>query len=218
LSLDFPIGMWFYPQLSAPRAIPRPTRMASALTPAPHGTVTAPMTTPATKRPDQWFAEGLRYFHQPDGVRAVAAFERVVALDPGFHAPDGDTAHFYLGKICEVEGRLEDAVAHYTRALTLTSRDEESLIGRGACQTVLRRHHEAVRDFKGVLGIPEGARRIAVGPIYYAIAENYRQLGDWAQALDWGRKALAEDPRNQRHLELVAEMQHRMAAAPETNL
>ena len=173
------------------------------------------MTTPPDpESPEHWFAEGLRCFHQPDGVRAVAAFERVVALDPGFRTPDGDTAHFYLGKICEVEGRLEEAAAHYTRALTLIPRDEESLIGRGACQTVLRRHHEAVRDFKGVLGIPQKARRIAPGPIYYAIAENYRQLGEWAQALEWGRKALAEDPRNRRHMELVAEMRRRLAAAP----
>ena len=115
-----------------------------------------------------------------------------------------------LGKISEVEGRLDAALEYYTQALILIPGDEESLIGRGACLTVLRRHHEAVADFRRVLGIPPALRRVAAGPILYAIAENYRQLEDFARALQWGRQALAQEPRNARHLELVAEMQRRL--------
>jgi tetratricopeptide (TPR) repeat protein len=168
------------------------------------------MAAEAPQTPEQWFAEGLRCFRKPDGVRAVAAFEQVLELDPGFRTAEGDTAYFYLGKISEVEGRLDAALEYYTQALTLIPGDEESLIGRGACLTVLRRHHEAVADFRRVLGIPPAQRRVAAAHILYAIAENYRQLGDFARALEWGRQALAQEPRNARHRELVADMQRRL--------
>jgi Tfp pilus assembly protein PilF len=46
--------------------------------------------------------------------------------------------------------------------------------------------------------------------VLYAIAENYRQQKDYPNALDWGEKALAEDPNNYRHQELVAEVKKQM--------
>jgi tetratricopeptide (TPR) repeat protein len=80
-----------------------------------------------------WFEEGVRCFHAPDGVAAVKALEKVIAWDPGYRHPDGDNAYFYLGKINEVEGNLEQAVILYSRALAVDANDEESLIGRGSC-------------------------------------------------------------------------------------
>jgi len=46
--------------------------------------------------------------------------------------------------------------------------------------------------------------------VLYAIAENYRQQKDFPNALYWGEKALAEDPDNYRHQELVAEVKKQM--------
>ncbi len=83
--------------------------------------------------------------------------------------------------------------------------DEESLIGRGSCYTVKKDHEKAVADFKKVLDFPPETRNAPLKHVLYAVAENYRQLKDFSNALFWGEKALAEDPENFRHQELVAE-------------
>jgi tetratricopeptide (TPR) repeat protein len=152
-----------------------------------------------------WFEEGVRCFHKPDGVAAVNAFEKVIDRDPAYRHTDGDNAYFYLGKINEVEGNLKQAVILYSRALAVDANDEESLIGRGSCFTVLKRHTEAIADFSRVLGFPKQHRRAARRHLLYAIAENYRQMGDWGQAIHWGKLALDADPGNYRHQELLKE-------------
>ena len=89
----------------------------------------------------------------------MAAFRRVIEMDPAYRHPDGDNAYFYLGKIHEVEGDLDNALAMYTCALSLDPWDEESLIGRGSCLTVHREHERAIADFRKVLAIPARHRR-----------------------------------------------------------
>jgi tetratricopeptide (TPR) repeat protein len=151
----------------------------------------------------EWFEQGRRFFHKPDGVAAVKALERVIDIDPGYRHPDGDNPYFYLGKINEMEDRLEAAILHYTRALAVNSLDEESLIGRGSCYTVTRQHEKAVADFTSVLQFPDQKRRAQRKHLLYVIAENYRQARNWEQARYWGRQALDADPDNYRHQELL---------------
>ncbi len=163
---------------------------------------------PQDKKPRtiaEWFEEGRQCFRKPDGVGAVKAFEHVIDLDPRYCHPDGDNPYFYLGKISEVEARLEDAIIYYTRAIAVNGLDEESLIGRGSCYTATKRHQDAIADFTKVLRFPDKHRRVERKHLLYAIAENYRQLKDWPNALEWGKKALLEDPTNYRHQQLVAE-------------
>ncbi|MBW1840858.1 MAG: tetratricopeptide repeat protein [Deltaproteobacteria bacterium] len=157
-----------------------------------------------------WFDEGLRCFKEPDGLGAVRAFEKVIEIDHSYHHDDGDNPYFYLGKISEIEGRLDDAVLLYSRALALDPYDEESLIGRGSCYTVKKNHESAVADFKKVLDIPPEIRNAPLKHVLYAIAENYRQQKDYPNALHWGERALAEDPGNYRHQDLVAEVKRQM--------
>ncbi len=152
-----------------------------------------------------WFNEGLRCFNKPDGVGAVRAFEAVIDMDPAYRHVDGDNPYFYLGKISEIEGRIDDAIRLYSSALTLDPFDEESLIGRGSCYTVEKNHPAAIADFKKVLDIPAESRNAPLKHVLYAIAENYRQQKDYPNALFWGEEALSEDPGNNRHQALVAE-------------
>ncbi len=162
----------------------------------------------------EWFEEGVRCFHKPDGVRALAAFNKVTDHDPAYRHTDGDNPYFYVGKIHEVEDRLEQAVVYYTRALALDAADEESLIGRGSCYTVLKEHELAIEDFMAVLQLPAKIRKVPVSHLCYAIAENYRKSHDFAQALQWGQKALHHDPANTRHQQLVRQMQARLGQKP----
>ncbi len=158
----------------------------------------------------EWFEKGVRSFKKPDGVAAVRAFNKVIDSDPGYQHSDGDNPYFYLGKIMEVEGDIEKAAVMYTRALSIDHWDEESLIGRGSCYTVLNRHEEAVADFKQVLAIDSAHRRVPAGDIYYVIGENYRKEGNWPKALKWGQKALDEIPHNDRFKQLVDEATSRI--------
>ncbi|MCP3872103.1 MAG: tetratricopeptide repeat protein [Desulfobacteraceae bacterium] len=153
-----------------------------------------------------WFNEGLRCFNIPDGVGAIQAFEAVIKMEPGYRHEDGDNPYFYLGKISEIEGRIDDAIILYSRALTINPYDEESLIGRGSCYTVKKNHVDAISDFKKVLDIPPESMNAPLKHVLYAIAENYRQQMDFQNALFWGERALSEDPGNHLHQELVAEV------------
>ena len=161
------------------------------------------MTHKSDPTPAMLFEEGLRCFKKPDGVGAVAAFRQLIAMDPGYVHTDGDNPFFYMGKIHEIEGDLEQAITMYTRSLALDQWDEESLIGRGSCYTVLNRWQDAVADFKKLLSLGQGLRKVADHMLFYAIAENHRKQSHWRKALTWGKKALAEEPENQRYLLLV---------------
>ena len=154
----------------------------------------------------EWFEQGRECFHKPDGLGAVKAFEQVIDLDPAYCHTDGDTPYFYLGKINEVEGRLDTAIVHYTRALAINPNDEESLIGRGSCYTVTRQHEEAIADFTKLLNWPDQHRKVPRKHLFYVIGENYRQMEDWGKALYWAQKAHDADPGNHRHRELLKEL------------
>ena len=132
---------------------------------------------------------------KPDGLGAVKALEYVIELDPSYRHSDGDNPYFYLGKIHEVEGRLDSAIVCYSRALAVDRFDEESLIGRGSCYTVTRQHQMAIDDFAKLLQVPDRQRRVPRKHLLYVIAENYRQMEDWGNAVYWGQKALAAGSR-----------------------
>jgi tetratricopeptide (TPR) repeat protein len=154
----------------------------------------------------EWFELGRKCFQKPDGVGAIKAMERVIDLDPAYQHPDGDNPHFYLGKIHEMENRIEAAIMYYCRALAVDPYDEESLIGRGSCYTVNRQHQLAISDFVKLLKVPAQLRRVPREHLLYAVAENYRQLEDWENAAHWGKQALEADPTNQRHQQLMQEV------------
>ena len=163
----------------------------------------------------EWFEEGRACFHRPDGVRAVKALERAVDLDPAYCHPDGDNPHFYLGKIHEVEGRLKTAIMHYTRALAVNPMDEESLIGRGSCYTVTEEHDLAIADFTRLVNFPKRRLKVPMKHLYYVIAENYRRLQQWGEAIYWARKAHEADPGNERHQQLLEEIKANLKKSTE---
>jgi len=155
----------------------------------------------------EWFELGRQCFHKPDGLGAVRAFERVVERDPRYRHPDGDNPYFYLGKINEVEGNVDEAIVLYSRALAVNPHDEESMIGRASCCTVSGRHQEALTDLDRLLQLPEAQRRIPCKVVFFVMAENHRRLKDWGQAVYWGQRALDADPGNEEFQNLLKEIQ-----------
>lgn len=156
---------------------------------------------------EQWFEYGRACFRKPDGVEAVKALIKVTDLNPGYRHPDGDNPYFYLGKISEIEGRLDEAIVYYSRALAVDAWDEESLIGRGSCYTVTGSNAKAIEDFSKLLSVPDKDRKTPRKHLLYVIAENYRKLQDWGQAIYWAELALKADPGNERHRQLFKQIQ-----------
>ncbi len=132
-----------------------------------------------------WFEFGRQCFHKPDGVKAVAALNKVTGLHPGYRHSDGDNPYYYLGKIHEVETKLYHAIVYYTRALAVDPLDEDSLIGRGTCYTVTRQHEQAIHDFESLLGFPKTFRRLPNKHLFFMLAENCRRLERWVDAFFW---------------------------------
>ena len=170
-------------------------------------------TTPRT--PAEWFEHCRNCFHKTDGMAAVKALERVIDLDPAYCHSDGDNPYFYLGKIQEVEGRIDGAIINYSRALAINPVDEESLIGRGSCYTVTKQHEQAIEDFTKLLQCPDKKRRVPRKHLLYAIGENYSQIEDWCKAIYWARQAHAADPGNERHQQLLKELTEKIKQSTE---
>ncbi|MEZ4527198.1 MAG: tetratricopeptide repeat protein [Desulfobacterales bacterium] len=142
----------------------------------------------------EWLAEGIRCFHLPDGVKAVEALNKSIEINPKHRESNGDTAYFYLGKIYEVEGRLEGAAELYSKALSLWPEDEESLIGRGSCFYVRGDYDRAVADFEKVLAIPQNRRNVSPPELYYGLALSWSQKGEYGKAAAFAKRAIDESP------------------------
>ncbi len=118
---------------------------------------------------------------------AAAHFEAALRLFPDYGSPDG--AHWYLGRIREAEGRLDDAAAHYGALLRLNESHYDARVA-------LVRLLEAAGDTAGAAETLRGV--IYVHP--YEVADHRRlselleSLGDWEGAAAERRAVLALDP------------------------
>ena len=142
----------------------------------------------------EWLAEGIRCFHLPDGIKAVEALNKSLEINPKHCESNGDTAYFYLGKIYEVEGRLEGAAELYSKALSLWPEDEESLIGRGSCSYARGDYHKAIADFEKVLRIPQARRNVSPPELYYGLALSWSKKGEHRKAAAFVQRAIDESP------------------------
>lgn len=63
---------------------------------------------------------GRAYLESGDSVKAEEEFHRVVEL-----SPENLRARMHLGQICEAQGRVEEAIGHYEKALEFSSLNRE---------------------------------------------------------------------------------------------
>lgn len=136
----------------------------------------------------------------------MTALKKVTALHPGYRHNDGDNPYYYLGKIHEVENRLSHAIVLYTRALAVDPLDEDSLIGRGSCYTVTNQHESAIYDFESLLRFPKNRRSLPNKHLFFMLAENYRRMERWAEAIFWEELAGDAPPGDEHHKTLYEAM------------
>jgi len=141
---------------------------------------------------DQAFDEGMRCFDAGDLRAAAAAFERVLALDPGF-----ERAHYQLGNVRQDEERWSDAEAHFRAALALVPLHAEAHNNIGVVLQVLGRTAEAEASFQRAAEL-----KPALTQPHLNLGRLLEQLGRRAEAIDAFRKGLAHstEPEAFRHI------------------
>ena len=107
--------------------------------------------------------------HQEEAVRL---FNRALTLDPG-----NLTAHFYLGWIYEMQGRVDEGITEFRKALETSPNHEGSHLHLGGLYLTKGMLDEAIETLnKAVILNPEAANA------HYKLGIAYRRNGNTAEA------------------------------------
>jgi adenylate cyclase len=132
-----------------------------------------------------------------DVDRAIATFERAIALDPDFSRAHAELASAYVVKYFHFDPSPEwekRAAVHIEKALSLDPHLPEAYVARGNLEWTLAHgfpHEKAVADFRRALEINPSlaeAHRY-LGRVYY-------HLGFFEKSLEEFRQALRADPKD----------------------
>lgn len=112
-----------------------------------------------------------------DQVRALAAYERAVAL-----APDEPHFRFNRAAVRRFLGDLEGAEQDYDRVISLRRDDYEAYLNRSELR-VQTRERNHIQQLEGVLaaGIPQWRGEVA---LQYAMAKEYEDLGEYERSFE----------------------------------
>ncbi len=122
---------------------------------------------------------------------AEKEFERAIASDPNLFE-----AHYFYGRLCFVQGKLEPAALHWERAAELKPDDYQSVL-------LLRQIYHSLGRSKDENEVPRRGlerteRELARNPenarAFYLGATALAKLGEVDRAKEWASRALAIDP------------------------
>ena len=110
--------------------------------------------------------------------------------------PDLFEAHYFWARCCFVQGKLEEAIKHWSRAAEVKSDDFQSAVLPGQAFRTLGRIKD--HDWAQMRGMDRAERAFAKDPqntrAAYFIANCLAALGQTEKAMVWVAKALAADP------------------------
>ncbi|HTR19352.1 MAG TPA: protein kinase [Gemmatimonadales bacterium] len=146
-------------------------------------------------------SRGFAYSLRRQYGEARQEFETAIRLNPKLYE-----AYYLYARACFQEGKLEDAVRHYTEASRVRPEDYQALLLMQAPLNGLGRTEEARQTQRRGLQIaerhlelnPDDARALYLGSI--ALID----LGDMERGLAWARRAQAADPEDSATLYNVA--------------
>ncbi len=121
-------------------------------------------------------------------------------------------AHFNVGRSFWLEGQLEDSIAWFDRATSLSPSYAQGIYNRGLVSTMAGKPEEADRDLALALELSP------LDPLAYAMlsgrAMAHVQLGDYEKAAEFGSRA-ARMPGAHKHIALIAAFTANLAGNPE---
>jgi len=111
-------------------------------------------------------------FMAADQEEAVRLFNRALTLDPG-----NLTAHFYLGWIYEMQGRVDEGITEFRKAIEAHPNHDGSYVHLGGLYLAKGMLDEAIEAFnKAVILNPDAANA------HYNLGIAYRRKGNTAEA------------------------------------
>ena len=137
------------------------------------------------KYPEAYLNLGVLEKAAGDRAAARAAYEKAIALRPGYTA-----AWINLGKLYESFGDPAKAEAAYARALELDARSAPALLARGQLRSDQGRFPEAIDDFKAA-----AASRKSYDAAELSLGVAYRRAGRFEEAIAAYRELLERSPR-----------------------
>jgi tetratricopeptide (TPR) repeat protein len=120
----------------------------------------------------EWFDLGAE-MEDAAPEEARAAYTRALALEP-----DHADAHVNLGRLLQLEGRIQEAIEHYTRSLGAGSTDPTAAFNLGTALESLGEPAKAIRAYRHAL---ESDPNFA--DAHFNLARLYEQLGCRTEAI-----------------------------------
>lgn len=120
---------------------------------------------------------------------AEARYQQVLQIDPDMPGPDLAGVHYNLGNVLQEQGRPEEAVASYRRALEIQPHSVEISGNLAGALNDLGRLDEAAAVYRGALAIRPGDALL-----HFNLGNVLSELGDVNEALVSYRKAVALNP------------------------
>jgi TolB-like protein/DNA-binding winged helix-turn-helix (wHTH) protein/Tfp pilus assembly protein PilF len=121
-------------------------------------------------------------------------------------------AHFNVGRSFWLDGQLEDAIACFDRAISLSPSYAQGIYNRGLVSTMAGRPKDADADLTLALELSP------LDPLAYAMVSSramaHVQLGDYEKAADFGSRA-ARMPGAHKHIALIAAFTAQLAGNSE---
>ena len=134
----------------------------------------------SNRRLGWWNILGDVYRNQGDFAGALAAFERVIEIDPSY-----GLAYYQIGNLLYREGQFAESVAWLKVAVDLLPEHWHSNIYYARSLQANGQIEPAISVYQNMFGLfPNDAR------IYYEISDSYYQVGQIAEAIDAVEKAL----------------------------
>ena len=134
---------------------------------------------------EAWFQLGLVLLRQRRHAAAIECLEQTAALDPGQAVVD-----HYLGLCHQALGKLEEAIAHFTRFAERQPESAEVHNNLGICHAQLRQRERAAACFEQALRI-----KADFPDVHNNLGNVLGEDGRLAEAAEHYRRALALRPR-----------------------
>ena len=116
--------------------------------------------------PETWNKKAAKAFKAKNYEETIGCYKKTITLDP-----NNLTAHYYLGRLYQREGKLESAISEYKKAIAIDPERRGFYNHLGELYFVQGKINEALPEFKKAL-----ARDSDFAAAHYNIGIAYKQL------------------------------------------
>ncbi|MGE5173531.1 MAG: tetratricopeptide repeat protein [Betaproteobacteria bacterium] len=110
------------------------------------GCATAGNAIDKSKRAEGYFQKGLAHFQDKNYELASVEFNRSLQTDSSYKL-----SYYYLGIICDFQGKLDEAIKYYKEAISLDGQFSEAYNALGAVYSKQQKWNDALKNYQKAL-------------------------------------------------------------------